>query len=79
MPGSATELNGKRLLNKGEEMKKLIAILLLAFTSGCLPVIVVLVVSLKQTQAFRSVSFIAIVAVIANGPIEIRRDESWKT
>jgi hypothetical protein len=30
-----TELNGKRLLNKGEEMKKLIAILLLAFASGC--------------------------------------------
>ena len=35
MPGPATELNGKRLLNKGEEMKKLIAILLLAFASGC--------------------------------------------
>ena len=37
MPASATELNGKRLLNKGKEMKKLIAILLLAFTLGCLP------------------------------------------
>ena len=37
MPGSARELNGKRLLSKGEEMKKLFAILLLAFASGCLP------------------------------------------
>jgi hypothetical protein len=36
MPGSARELNGKRLLSKGEEMKKLIAILLVAFASaGC--------------------------------------------
>jgi hypothetical protein len=35
MPGSARELNRKRLLSKGEEMKKLIAMLLLAFASGC--------------------------------------------
>jgi hypothetical protein len=33
------------------------------------------VVSLKETRAFRSMSFIAIVAVIA-GPIERRRDET---
>jgi hypothetical protein len=45
-------------------------------------VIVVLVVSLKQTRAFRSMSIIAIVALIA-GPIERRHDESsrdsWPT
>jgi hypothetical protein len=41
-------------------------------------VIVVLVVSLKQTRAFRSMSFIAIVALIA-GPIERRHMKAQGT